>query len=417
MTGTEHTADGFSQSRAAGRDGLAGRYGYFLQRLHSAFRFGRLRLSLPTGHVFEVAGSEPGHDAWIEIVRWRALRRMAAGGDIGFAESYIDGDWTSPDLVGLIRLAATNARALSPVLGRSRLLRLVNRIGHLLRANSRKGSRKNIISHYDLGNEFYRQWLDPSMLYSSAIFEGGTQSLEAAQQVKLARIAELLNLCGGKEVLEIGFGWGALSRHLAETAGAQVTGVTLSPSQLAWASGVMSTAGLKDCVDLRLQDYRDVAGTFDRIVCIEMIEAVGEAYLPAYFEKLKTCLKPGGRAVLQVITIAEDRFAAYRRDTDFIQKHVFPGGFLPSRSLLSNEMERAGLTLTHQEQFGLSYARTLAEWRRRFDTSWPDIAAQGFEDRFRRLWEYYLSYCQAGFIEGIIDVGLYVIEHAPAIDS
>ncbi|NLH80307.1 MAG: class I SAM-dependent methyltransferase, partial [Phyllobacteriaceae bacterium] len=226
----------------------------------------------------------------------------------------------------------------------------------------------------------------------------------------LDRIAERLALEGGESVLEIGCGWGALAAHLAEGRAGRVTGLTLSPSQLAWARDVAAARGLADRVDLRLQDYRDVDETFDRIVSIEMFEAVGEAWWPTYFGTLARALKPGGRAVLQVISIAEDRYEDYRRDTDFIQKHVFPGGFLPSKSAFAAAVAAAGLRLEAAEHFGLSYAETLAEWRRRFHARWEEIAPLGFDERFRRLWDYYLAYCEAGFREGAIDVGLYTLE-------
>jgi cyclopropane-fatty-acyl-phospholipid synthase len=294
------------------------------------------------------------------------------------------------------------------------VFRWVNRLRHLMRGNTRRGSRRNIEAHYDLGNAFYRAWLDPGMQYSSALWDEATPDLEAAQARKLAHIGELLRLEGGESVLEIGCGWGGLAASLAANRGASVTAITLSPSQLAVSRERAAAQGLEAQLDFRLQDYRDVAGRFDRIVSIEMIEAVGEAWWPAYFGTLARCLKPGGRAVVQAITIADETFADYRRNPDFIQKHVFPGGFLPSKSALAAQVKAAGLRLTRSECFGLSYAKTLAEWRKRFDARWSEIAAQGFDERFRRLWDYYLSYCEAGFSEGIIDVGLYTIEPASA---
>jgi cyclopropane-fatty-acyl-phospholipid synthase len=225
-------------------------------------------------------------------------------------------------------------------------------------------------------------------------------------------IAEKLALEGGEKILEIGCGWGALAGYLAEYGDAHVTGITLSPSQLAWAQTAVKEVGKSDAVDLRLQDYRDVQGQFDRIVSIEMFEAVGEAYWPEYFATLKRCLKPGGRAVLQVISIEETRYENYRRKADFIQKFIFPGGFLPSDKVLERDLVKAGLVLTDTEHFGHSYALTLAEWRQRFIANWPEIEKLGFDDKFRRLWEYYLCYCEGGFEEGAINVGLYTIEHA-----
>jgi cyclopropane-fatty-acyl-phospholipid synthase len=392
-------------------DGL-GLFGRLLLRLLRNIRHGRLRVMLPSGAVIEKIGSEAGPEAVIVIRRWRMLRRVIAAGDIGFAEGYLDEDWTTPDLSALIRFAARNTEALSRAVEGSPLMRLFNRAKHLLNANTKHGSRRNIEAHYDLGNDFYKEWLDPSMLYSSGIFDQSAQTLEASQQKKLERILEKLDLDGSKNLLEIGCGWGALAVFLAGRANARVMGVTLSPSQLAWAKDAAEKAEKSDQVDLRLQDYRDLDGQFDRIVSIEMFEAVGEAYWPNYFATLKRCLKPGGRVVLQIISIEEGRFDSYRRDTDFIQKYIFPGGFLPSDSALKAAVSKAGFVLRDKELFGKSYARTLAEWRARFHARWPAIAALGFDERFRRLWHYYLCYCEAGFEEGSIDVGLYTIEHA-----
>lgn len=392
-------------------DGL-GFAGRLLLRLLHNIRHGRLKVMLPSGTVIEKIGSEAGPEAVIVIRRWRMLRRVIAAGDIGFAEGYLDEDWTTPDLTALIRFAARNTEALSRAVEGSPLMRLFNRAKHLLNANTKHGSRRNIEAHYDLGNDFYKEWLDPSMLYSSGIFDQSAQTLEASQQKKLERILEKLDLDGSKNLLEIGCGWGALAVFLAGRANARVMGVTLSPSQLAWAKDAAEKAEKSDQVDLRLQDYRDLDGQFDRIVSIEMFEAVGEAYWPNYFATLKRCLKPGGRVVLQVISIEEGRFDSYRRDTDFIQKYIFPGGFLPSDSALKAAVSKAGFVLRDKELFGKSYARTLAEWRVRFHARWPAIAALGFDERFRRLWHYYLCYCEAGFEEGSIDVGLYTIEHA-----
>jgi cyclopropane-fatty-acyl-phospholipid synthase len=339
---------------------------------------------------------------------------VIVGGDIGFAEGYMQGDWTTPDLTSVIRFAARNSEALAPTIEGNGFVRLVSRIGHLLKSNSKRRARKNIEAHYDLGNDFYKQWLDGTMLYSSAIWDETTPDLETAQQLRLRRIREKLELNGGETVLEIGCGWGALAANLAVEADAKVTGITLSPSQLDWARDTVSRTGKSDDVDLRLQDYRDTDGKFDRIVSIEMFEAVGEAYWPSYFETLKRCLKERGKAVLQIISIEEKRFEDYRRSTDFIQKYVFPGGFLPSDKALRSEIAKAGLALREIEHFGKSYARTLAEWCNRFRANWTTIAPLGFDQRFHRLWEYYLCYCEAGFEEGSINVGLYTLEHANA---
>ncbi len=391
------------------RLGLAG---HLLLRLLRNVRYGHVRIVFPSGVLVEKRGIEPGPEAVIIVRRWRMLRRLVVGGDIGFAEAYLDEDWTSPDLTAVIRFAARNSKVLASAVGGSPLMRLVNRAKHVFNANTRRGSRRNIEAHYDLGNDFYKQWLDGTMLYSSGIFDRTALTLEAAQQRKLDRVGEMLALDPTMNVLEIGCGWGALCLFLAGRANATMTGVTLSPSQLAWAKQAAIDAGMAGQMDLRLQDYRDLDGQFDRIVSIEMFEAVGEAYWQDYFATLKRCLKPNGRVVLQVISIEEDRFASYKRGSDFIQKYIFPGGFLPSDPALEAAVAKAGFNLTAREHFGKSYARTLAEWRARFHARWPTIANLGFDERFRRLWHYYLCYCEAGFEEGSINVGLYTLEHA-----
>ncbi|WCK05051.1 SAM-dependent methyltransferase [Agrobacterium tumefaciens] len=409
MTPFENLSELPTQStRLHGRAGIGI---WLINRLLNNIEHGRLRVTLPGGATFEKSGGSEGSEAILVLHNWRAIRRLLVNGDIGFAEGFIENDWSTPDLTALIRFAAQNRDAFARSMRGSLPMRLINRMGHALNANTKRGSRRNIEAHYDLGNEFYRQWLDPSMLYSSAIFDYTTPTLEAAQRKKLERIAEKLQLTGNDTVLEIGCGWGALAIHLATQQNANVTGITLSPSQLRWAENAAEKDNTAGRIDLRLQDYRDVQGQFDNIVSVEMFEAVGEAYWPSYFETLKRCLKPGGRAVLQIISIEESRFDTYRRKADFIQKYVFPGGFLPSNSALEKAVGQAGLKLTDTELFGQSYALTLAEWRQRFHARWQTISLLGFDERFRRLWDYYLCYCEAGFAEGTINVGLYTIEH------
>lgn len=406
--------DDFSRASMRASDSTEG-FGFvgrLLMRLMRDVRYGHVKISLPSGQVVEKYGAEPGPEAIINIRRWRLLPRLILAGDIGFAESYLDEDWSTPDLTAVIRFAAKNIDALAPAIEGRAMMRLFNRVKHQFNANTKNGSRRNIEAHYDLGNAFYKQWLDHTMLYSSGIFDTSTDTLEVAQQKKLDHILQKLALDHNQSVLEIGCGWGALSVFMAARANAKVTGITLSPSQLAWAREAAASAGVQQQLDLRLQDYRDLDGQFDRIVSIEMFEAVGETYWPDYFATLKRCLRPGGKTVLQVISIDDQRFDAYRHGSDFIQKYIFPGGFLPSDPALEAAVVKAGFRLTAREHFGKSYARTLREWRARFHARWPTIAALGFDERFRRLWHYYLCYCEAGFEEGSIDVGLYTLEYA-----
>ena len=385
-------------------------YSFFspLQKLLARTRFGHLTLTLPNGRRMEAAGREGGPHAALHLHRWRPLLRLAFQGDLGLALSYRDGDWDSPDLTALLEFGLANEAAWGLQLEGRGPARWFARLAHLARSNTRRGSRNNIGFHYDLGNKFYERWLDDSMLYSSALYDGSpNDTLEAAQARRLARILQMLGTQPGEDVLEIGCGWGTLAATLAKDAGARVTGVTLSTEQLAFARERASEWGVAEQVDLRLQDYRDVPGRFDRIVSIEMIEAVGEAYWPTYFSALRERLKPGGVAVLQAITIADQHFDAYRRGADFIQRCIFPGGMLPSPGALQAQAERAGFEIEEQLLFGPSYALTLAEWRRRFLAEWPAIEPLGFDAAFKRLWTYYLGYCEAGFRSGRVDVGLY----------
>jgi len=377
---------------------------WLLQRLLRGFDFGHLTVRLPSGRLVRKAGALPGPEAVLELRRWRGLRRVVTGGALGLAEGYVAGDWTSPDLPSLIELLALNIDGIEAARPASPLSRWTARLRHRANANSRKGSRRNISFHYDLGNAFYAAWLDSGMQYSSAIYAEG-DDLERAQTRKLERIADWLALSGGESVLEIGIGWGALAEHLAARHGADITGVTLSERQLAYATSRLGAAGLD--ADLRLQDYREIPGQYDRIVSIEMIEAVGEAYWPNYFGVLRDRLVPGGRAVIQAITIDAARFEPYRRQPDFIQLHIFPGGMLPTKEAVQQQAEAAGLTLSRVESFGSSYAATLAEWRKRFHARWAEIERLGFDDRFRRLWDYYLAYCEGGFRAGQLDVSLF----------
>lgn len=404
---TASAAPGASPVGAAGH--LDGIWSAVLRCLGTRLRRGCLTVEDPRGLRQTFEGREAGLVAELRLHRMRAIRRLLTGGVLGFAEAYVDGDWDTPDLVGLIRLALNNEAGLGAALRGVSLLRLGARLWHLRRANTRRGSARNIAHHYDLGNSFYAAWLDAGMNYSSALFSHEDESLEAAQHAKLARVAALADLRPGHRVLEIGCGWGALAEALVRRHGCRVTGITLSRAQLAYARRRLARELSHGTADLQWLDYRDTRGTFDRIVSVEMLEAVGRENWPAYFDILRRRLAPGGRAVLQAITIADERFDAYARGVDFIQRYVFPGGFLPSPHHIRAEAEAAGLTLESAETFGASYARTLSAWRRRFHAAWPEIEAMGFDLRFRRLWDYYLAYCEAGFHECTIDVGLYAL--------
>ncbi|GGJ01325.1 SAM-dependent methyltransferase [Neoroseomonas lacus] len=388
---------------------LAGLQAALASRIMARLGRGSLDVTLPNGARLAHRAALPGPEASVVLHRWRALRRLVLGGDIAFAEAYGDGDWSSPDLAKVVELAAVNGPDFEGRLTGTPLARLLNRLLHLRRPNSRSGSARNIIAHYDLGNDFFSAWLDAGMSYSSGLYDTGSTTLDDAQRAKQDRAIALLDLRGGESVLEIGIGWGGLAERILQAHDGTLTGVTLSPSQLAHAQDRLLQAGLAGRAQLRLQDYRDVPGRFDRIVSIEMLEAVGEAYWPTYFRTLRERLNPGGVAVLQVITIAEDRFAGYRRSADFIQRHIFPGGMLPSPSVLREQVAQAGLVLDHEETFGQSYARTLADWHERFVHALPDVARCGLDERFQRLWRYYLAYCEGGFRAGAIDVGFYRI--------
>jgi cyclopropane-fatty-acyl-phospholipid synthase len=307
------------------------------------------------------------------------------------------GEWDTPDLSALLTAFSANWDPLSRLMMGNPLVQLMNRVVHLLRPNSRRGSRKNIHAHYDLGNAFYARWLDPSMTYSSALHARPGEPLAEAQANKYRTLARGMDLHQGHHLLEIGCGWGGFAEYAAKEVGARVTGITISKEQYDFARKRMFEQGLAERADIQLIDYRDVRGAYDRIASIEMFEAVGERYWPTYFATIRDRLAPGGRAGLQIITIRDEFFEEYRGRADFIQKYIFPGGMLPSPARLREETERAGLAWTGVVSFGQHYADTLAEWARNFETAWTDIAKLGFDERFRRLWRFYLGYCEAGF--------------------
>ncbi len=364
---------------------------------------GTLDLVLPDRRVLRFGnGAAPAARLIVHNPRFAA--RVLASGDIGFAEGYMAGEWDSPDLAALLELFSRNLDTVVALLLGSPAMRLAHFLRHALRDNTRTGARRNILSHYDLGNRFYAAWLDATMTYSSALFEREGQDLAAAQRNKYRALAAKLELKPGDRMLEIGCGWGGFAEVAARDYGANVTALTISAAQHAFARERMARAGLAERVDVRLQDYRDVEGAFEKVASIEMFEAVGERHWPAYFAKLAAVLKPGGRAAVQIITIRDELFSAYRARADFIQRYIFPGGMLPSLGRLREETARAGLAWDCMQAFGQSYAETLADWRKRFAAAWGEIRTLGFDERFKRLWTFYLSYCEAGFRTARTDV-------------
>lgn len=366
-------------------------------------RGGGIVLTTPDGQLIRF-GEPTGPEASLKVLKWRFARRVLISGDIGFAEGLMAGEWESDDLAALLTLIAANVERFHRLLEGSVIGKAANWLRHITRANTRAGARRNILAHYDLGNRFYEAWLDRSMTYSSARFDQHVRDLESAQQAKYRALAEHLDLKPSDHVLEIGCGWGGFAEFAAREYGARVTGITISDEQFNYARERMAKAGLSDRVEIRKQDYRDVEGQFDKVASIEMFEAVGEEYWPDYFNKIADVLKPGGRVGLQIITIQDRLFEKYRKRADFIQRYVFPGGMLVSLERLKQETAKAGLAWRQAEAFGQSYAETLAEWARRFQAKWNDIRAMGFDDRFKRLWLFYLGYCEAGFRTGRTDV-------------
>lgn len=380
-----------------------------LRRIQS----GRLEVIWPDGQAGAYGDDQAPLRATL-IVRDRAVvRRVLLGGSLGFAEGYLDGQWDTPDLPALLELLAANLQ--SGALARKPVpLQPLRRIGHLARANTRAGARRNIRYHYDLGNDFYRPWLDPTMTYSCALFPEEEDdppsppdlvtALANGQIAKWESILDMIHPAPGSHLLEIGCGWGGFAIHAAQTRGCTVTGITLSLEQLEYARAAAGAAGIDDRVEFRLQDYRDISETFNHVVSIEMFEAVGERYWPVFFDTLRKVMRPGGRAALQVITIAEERFEAYRRRTDFTQAYIFPGGMLPSPQAFARAARRSGFHLGEPRLMAPSYARTLAFWLGRFDDAADDVRSLGFDERFIRMWRYYLAYCIAGFRQRMVDV-------------
>ncbi len=365
---------------------------------------GRLDMVLPDGRVFRTEGTKPGPVAELHIHNNDIFGRLIREGDLGFCEAYLDGWWSTPDLQAFMDLVhADNEEVYDGFLG-MKLVRAYEMLRFWLQSNSKRQAKKNISYHYDLGNEFYGLWLDDTMTYSSAKFDTGQESLEAAQTLKYASMVDQMGAQPGDHVLEIGCGWGGFAEYAAKERGLKVTGLTISKEQHDYAVERMERAGLSDRVEIKLQDYRDERGTYDGIASIEMFEAVGEKYWPVYFDTLRERLKPGRNATLQIITVQDRRWEIYKRGVDFIQKYIFPGGMLPAPKILRQQVDQAGLEVAGSIEFGESYSQTLRRWHETFDARWDDVAKLGFDDRFRRMWDFYLCSCAAAFRFGVTDV-------------
>jgi cyclopropane-fatty-acyl-phospholipid synthase len=401
--------------RTSIRPGGAGTAGRLLLAILARLDRGRLEVHAPDGNVHRFGPGGPpcaGADASPAVLRvadWRFAADTLKGGDVGFGEAHMAGSWTTPDLPQLLTVLAANQPAIEHAFYGRAWRRGLLRLRHWLNANSRRGARRNIAAHYDLGNDFYALWLDRTMSYSSALFDGDrSRTLESAQQAKYDRLLGELALAPGSSVLEIGAGWGGFAETAAR-AGHRVTGISLSRRQTEWARERIGRAGLADRVELRLQDYRDVHACFDGVASIEMVEAVGERWWPAYFAAIRDALRGGGRACIQAITIADERFERYRTQSDFIQQYVFPGGMLASPSRLVAEAERAGLRPVAVHRFGPDYAETLRRWLSAVDAHAEPIERR-FDAAFLRCWRFYLAYCIAGFATRTTDVGQYTFE-------
>ena len=380
-------------------------------RLLARLQHGALTVQLPDGSV-QHFGPGGGTVAAITLKNWNVFAAALKSGDIGFAESYIAGDWATPHLAELLKLLIANRQAIEGMVYGTWAGRLLYRLKHLLHRNTRANSQKNIHAHYDLGNAFYALWLDETMNYSSAWFEGRLDGdLSAAQHAKVRRALTLAGVAPGSRVLEIGCGWGALAEMATTEFGATLTGVTLSTEQLDFARQRMARLGVGSQADLRLQDYRDIQdGPYDAICSIEMIEAVGQEYWPTYFQSVQRLLKPGGRACIQSIVIDDALFDRYTRSTDFIQQYIFPGGCLPCPREFRRQAQAAGLRVVDELAFGLDYAETLRRWHERFVAQRTHILQQGFDQRFLHIWEFYLAYCEAAFTMGNINLVQYTLE-------
>ncbi len=383
---------------------VGGGFHRLLDRIDAGLAEGGIEATLPDGSFRLLGGRAPGRVPVVRLHSWRALVRLATSGSVGWYKAWALGEWSSPDPVPLFDLFMRNGESLGDAARAKGLFRLVNRFAHAFRANDKGRARRNIEAHYDLGNDFYRAWLDESMTYSSAVFESADEALEAAQARKIRLLLDRLELKPGEHLLEIGCGWGGLAEIAARDYGVRVTGLTLSREQKVFADARLAAAGLSDRVSIELTDYRDAGGSYDAIASVEMVEAVGEEYWPAYLQSIARLLKPG-RAALQLISIREPLFEAYRSSADFIQTYIFPGGMLVSEDRFRRIAEAAGLSWEDRKGYGLDYAETLRRWRDNYDGAVREgRLPAGFDEPFHQLWRYYLMYCEGGFRGGGIDV-------------
>ena len=365
---------------------------------------GALVFVMPDGKTYRADGDKAGPEGIIQVRDTRLFWRMIRDGELGFAEAYMDGWWDTPDLQAVLDTALINNDAVGRSLGGRVVTRLVEKLRHLMNRNTKRGSARNIARHYDLGNDFYAKWLDESMTYSSALFHRPDETLPTGQRNKYAAIVDSLGARPDEHLLEIGCGWGGFAEYAAGERGLRVTGLTISREQHDYAKRRVFEAGLAERVDIVMRDYRDERGAYDGIASIEMFEAVGQKYWPVYFDSVRERLRPGGQATLQIITIADRLFDGYRDGVDFIQKYIFPGGFLPCPSALKTVTAKAGLGWVESHEFGHSYSDTLRRWHHQFNAAWDDIAAMGFDERFRRMWTFYLTVCAACFLAETTDV-------------
>ncbi|MEL6551615.1 MAG: cyclopropane-fatty-acyl-phospholipid synthase family protein [Pseudomonadota bacterium] len=379
---------------------------YFKQvfELAKVAQNGRLDVRLPDDRVFRHDTRRPGPVAEVVIHDQDVFARMVREGQLGFCDAYLEGQWSTPDLQAFMDFIHADNDDMFDGFAGQRLVQLYENFRFWLQRNNRKNARKNIAAHYDLGNDFYRLWLDDTMTYSSAIFETGQESLEAAQTAKYKSMVDQMGAQPGDHVLEIGCGWGGFAEYAAKERGLKLTCLTISQEQFNYAVDRIEKAGLSDQVEFKLQDYRDERGSYDGIASIEMFEAVGEKYWPAYFNVVRERLKPGKQATLQVITVQESRFEIYRQSVDFIQKYIFPGGMLPSPGVLRKQVEQAGLNVVRSIEFGESYSQTCRRWHETFNETWEQAVSMGFDDRFRRMWNFYLTSCASTFHFGNCDV-------------